>query len=131
VATEREHREHFEELSLVRSWGVELCLSIIGPSQVMSPLPVRMQAAALNYAGAVRELITLRAAMSSATELVLGRSPGETSRVEVMNELTAKFQELEELSSRPNGSRARIYSLILVPSPSQARWADLLEEAAG
>jgi hypothetical protein len=50
-----------------------------------------MRAATLNHAGVVRELITLRAAMSSATELVLGRSSGGTSLVEVMNELTVKF----------------------------------------
>jgi hypothetical protein len=61
------------------SWGVELCLSIIGPSQVMSPLPGRMWAAALHHTRVVEELIALQAAMSSATELVLGCSPSETS----------------------------------------------------
>jgi hypothetical protein len=61
------------------SWGVELCLSIIGPSQVMSPLPGRMRAAALHHTKVVEELIALQEAMSSATELVLGCSPSETS----------------------------------------------------
>jgi hypothetical protein len=37
------------------------------------------------------ELAALRAAVSSTAELVLGCSHGETSRVEIMNELTAKF----------------------------------------
>jgi hypothetical protein len=39
MASETEHQEQFEELSLLWSWGVKLCLSIIGPSQVMSPFP--------------------------------------------------------------------------------------------
>jgi hypothetical protein len=46
-----------------------------------------------------RETHCASAAVSSTTELVLGRSPGETSQVEVMNELTRKFQKLEELCS--------------------------------
>jgi hypothetical protein len=39
----------------------------------------------------VRELTAREASVSSASELVLGCSPNETSRVEVMNELVAKF----------------------------------------
>jgi hypothetical protein len=113
MASKTEHREQFEELSLLWSWGVELCLSIIDPSQVMSPLPARMRAAALHYTRVVRELTTLWAAVSPAADLVLGCSPGETSRVEVMNELTAKFQEQEELCSRLKGRGARICSLLL------------------
>jgi hypothetical protein len=50
-----------------------------------------MQAAALRHAGVVKELIRVRVAVSSTTELVLVRSPGQASQVEVMNELTAKF----------------------------------------
>jgi hypothetical protein len=73
VAFEMEHREQFGELSLLRAWGAELCLTILGPSAL------------------VKELIALQAAVSSTVELVLGRPPGEASRLEVMNELTAKF----------------------------------------
>jgi hypothetical protein len=91
MASETERREQFEELSVLRSWGVELCLSIIGPSQVMSPLHARMWDTALHHAGVVGELTVLRAAVSSAVELVLGGSPSGNSQVEVMNELTAKF----------------------------------------
>jgi hypothetical protein len=43
------------------------------------------------------ELATLQAAVSSAVELVLGHSPDETFRVEVVGELVAKFQRLEEM----------------------------------
>jgi hypothetical protein len=39
----------------------------------------------------VKELTVLWMAVSSTVELVLGRPPGEASRLEVMNELTAKF----------------------------------------
>jgi hypothetical protein len=60
------------------------------------PLPTRMWAAALHHARVVREL-TMQEAVSSTVKLVLGRLHGETTRVEVMNELTAKFQELVEL----------------------------------
>jgi hypothetical protein len=58
---------------------------------VRIPLSVRMQAPALHHTEMVRELTTLLVAVSSTMELVLGRSPGETSRVEVENELVAKF----------------------------------------
>jgi hypothetical protein len=91
MASGTERREQFEELSLLQSWDVELCLSIIGPLQVMSPIPMRMRATALHHAGVVGELTTLQAAVSSTMELVLGCSLGGTYRVEVMNELTAKF----------------------------------------
>jgi hypothetical protein len=62
----------------------------------------------------------LRAAMYSTAELVLGRSPGEASRVEVMNELTTKFQKLEELCSPLEGPSTRICNLLLGPPPNQA-----------
>jgi hypothetical protein len=42
----------------------------------------------------------LRAVVSSATESALGRSPNDTFRVEVVVELVAKFQKLEEQRSR-------------------------------
>jgi hypothetical protein len=50
-----------------------------------------MQAAPLRQTKMVRELTAREAAVSSTSELVLGCSPNETSRVEVMNELVAKF----------------------------------------
>jgi hypothetical protein len=74
----------------------------------------------IRHAGVVGELTVLRAAVSSTVELVLGCSPSETSRLEVMNELTTKFWELEELCSWLKGPGARICS-----------WANWLEEAAG
>jgi hypothetical protein len=52
-----------------------------------------MKLAALCHAEIARELATLRAAVSSATEFVLGRSPNKSFRVEVVDELIAKFQK--------------------------------------
>jgi hypothetical protein len=46
---------------------------------------VSMRAVALRHAGLVGDVAVLRAAVSSTTELVLGRSHDETSRVELMN----------------------------------------------
>jgi hypothetical protein len=90
-----------------------------------------MWAGALRHAGVVGELTALQVAVSSAVELMLGRSPDETSRVEVMNELAAKFWRLEDLCSRLEGPDMRICSLLLMPPPGQARWVDYLEEVAG
>jgi hypothetical protein len=52
---------------------------------------VRMWVTALYHTKMVEELAVLWAAVSSTAELVLRCSPNETSLVEVMNELVAKF----------------------------------------
>jgi hypothetical protein len=90
-----------------------------------------MRATALRHTGVVEEFTMLQATVSTTAELVLGRSLDETSRVEIMNELIAKFQKLEELCSRLEGHGKRICRLLLGPPPSHACWADCLEEAAG
>jgi hypothetical protein len=131
VVFEMEHQEQFEELSLLWAWGAELCLAIVGPSQVRSNLTARMWAAALHHTEMAGELTMLRTVVSSAVELVLGRSPNETSQVEVTNELVAKFQRQEELCSQLQGPGVRIYDLLLGLTPSQDQWADRLAEAAG
>jgi hypothetical protein len=48
-----------------------------------------MRSAAFRHTEITGELTALRSAVSSATELGLGRSPGETFEVEVMNEMVA------------------------------------------
>jgi hypothetical protein len=131
VASEMERQEQFEELYLPRAWGTELCLTIIGLTQVKSPMSVRMRVTALHLIGEVGGVTMLQAVVSSAAELVLGRSPDKTSRVEVMNELTANFRRLEELCSRLEGSGVRICDLLLGRPPGRARWADHLDKAAG
>jgi hypothetical protein len=66
----------------------------------------------------------------STAELVPGRLPGKTSQMEVVNELVAKFQRLEELFSQLEGLGMRICTLLVRPLTSQARWADHLDEAS-
>jgi hypothetical protein len=61
---------------------------------------VRMRVAILHHTEMVGELVGLRVALSSTAELLLGRPPNETFRVEVTKELVAKFQRQEELCSR-------------------------------
>jgi hypothetical protein len=84
-----------------------------------------MWVAALCHTKMVEELAVLWAAVSSTAELVLGCSPNETSLVEVMNELVAKFQRWEELCSRFEGPGTSICDLLLGLPPSQARWATI------
>jgi hypothetical protein len=79
----------------------------------------------------VVELTALRATVSSTVELVLGRSPNETSWVEITNELVAKFWRREELLSRLEGTIAKVCELHLGTPPSQASWAYHLAEAVG
>jgi hypothetical protein len=130
VVSEMEHREQFEELSLLRALGAELCVAIVGPSWVRSHLSVRMWTAALRNAELAGELTMLWSIVSYDTERVLGRSPNETFWVEVMDELVAKFRRLEELCSRLEGPSAMIYDLLHGPPPGQARCSDGLGEAA-
>jgi hypothetical protein len=92
---------------------------------------VGIWAAVLHHTKMVGGLATLRAAVSSATGSVLGRSPAETSRVEVMEELVAKFWRLEEMCSWLEQPNARICDLLLGPPLNQARCADYLDEAVG
>jgi hypothetical protein len=76
---------------------------------------MKMWVASLHHAGVVGELTMLRAVVSSVAELMFGRSPDETSRVEVMIELATKFWRWEELCSRLEGPGTRICILLLGP----------------
>jgi hypothetical protein len=131
VVFEMECRQQSEELSLLRARVAQSCLAIVGPSKVRSHLLARMWAATLCHTEMARELTALWEAVSSAMELVLGRSPNETSRVEVTNKLVANFWRREELCSRLEGPGVRICDLLLGPPPSQARWGDHMAEADG
>jgi hypothetical protein len=94
-----------------------------------SPLLARMWTTTFLHTEMTGELIVLWSVVSSAVELVLGRSPGETSQVEVMNELIAKFYRWEELCSRLEGLGMKICALLVGLSTSQAKWDDHLGEA--
>jgi hypothetical protein len=52
-----------------------------------------MRLAALRHTEMVGVVAVLRAAVSTATELVLGRSPNNTFLMEVVDELPAEFQK--------------------------------------
>jgi hypothetical protein len=58
-----------------------------------------MRATALRYTEMAGELIVLREAVSSTTELLSGCSPSGTFQVEVTNELVVEFQWREGLCS--------------------------------
>jgi hypothetical protein len=90
-ASERERREQFEELTLLQTQGSELCHVIIDPPQTRHHLSEGMRLAALRHTEMAGELAVLWAAVSSATESVLGRSPNNTFRLEVVGELVVEF----------------------------------------
>jgi hypothetical protein len=97
---------------------------------VRNCLPEGMRAAALRHADVVEELAVLQVVVSSIAKLVLGHSPDESFQVEVMDELVAKFQRLEELCSWLERPGMRISDPLLGPSLDQAQWADRQGKAA-
>jgi hypothetical protein len=66
---------------------------------VRNHLSEGMWPTALHHTKMSRELAALWAAVSSAAESALARSPDEIFRVEVVGELVAGFQKLEERCS--------------------------------
>jgi hypothetical protein len=77
------------------------------------------------------KLSAFQAAVSSAMESVLGRSPGNTAHAEEVGRLTAEFQKVEGRHSKLERPAARICDLLLVPLPGWAWLADHLDEAVG
>jgi hypothetical protein len=75
-------------------------------------------------------LAALWAAVSSATDSTVRRSPDQIFRVEVLGEPAAKFQRLEEWCSRLELFAARICDPLLGPPPGRPRLSDCLDEAA-
>jgi hypothetical protein len=88
---EKEHRAHFEDLTLLQTWGSDLCHAIIGPPWVKHHLSEGMWLAALRHTEMAGELATFRAAVFSTTESMLGRSPSNTAHTKVVGELVIKF----------------------------------------
>jgi hypothetical protein len=72
----------------------------------------------------------LQAAVFSTAESVFGHSPDEIFRVEVVGELVAVFQRLEEQCSRLEQLVTRICDLLPGPPPSRASLAERLDEPA-
>jgi hypothetical protein len=93
--SEREHRAHFEELTLLQTWGSELCYAITSPPQAKHHLSEGMQHATLRHTEMVEQFVTFQALLTSAAESMLGCSPSDTSCVELVGELVTKFQKVE------------------------------------
>jgi hypothetical protein len=89
-----------------------------------------MQATAICHIEMVEELAALQTAVTSATELMLGRSPDENFWVEIVDELIAQSHKLEELCLWLEWPDAKICDPLLGSPHDQARWADCLDEAA-
>jgi hypothetical protein len=124
VVSEKEHREQFEELSLLWAQGSEMCIPIIGPPWVRNCLMEGMWATGLRYTEVAGELAAIRATVSFVAKLLLGRSPDETFWVEVMD-------KLEELCSQLEHAGTRICDLLLGPPLGHAWLTDRLDEVTG
>jgi hypothetical protein len=88
-----------------------------------------MRLATLHHSEMVWELAAFQAAVSSTAESVLGRSPNNIPRVEVVGELVAKMHRVEGCHSKLERPSAKIRELLLRPSLGRAWQADHLEEA--
>jgi hypothetical protein len=104
----------------LQTQGSELYHAIVGPPQVRHHLFEGMRDAALSHTEMVKELATLLVAVSSATESALGCLPNDTFPGEVVGELIAKFQKLEERRSRLEWPTVRMCDLLLGPPPGRA-----------
>jgi hypothetical protein len=83
-----------------------------------------MWIAALHHTEMAREFSALQAIVSSSTEFALGCSPNEAFMVEVVDELTAKFQKPEEWQSRLQRLGTQVCYLILGLPSGWARLAN-------
>jgi hypothetical protein len=80
----------------MQTQGCELCHAIDGPPQSRHHLSEEMWLVALCHTEVARELTAFWVAMSSVMESVLGRWPGDTSRMEVVGDLVTQFQKVED-----------------------------------
>jgi hypothetical protein len=87
-----------------------------------------MRLAALHHTDRAGELAAFQAAVSSATELVLGRSPNNTTRAEVVGELATGFQKVEGHHLKLERHVAGICDLLLRPPLGRAWLVDHLDE---
>jgi hypothetical protein len=117
--SEREHRTCFEELTLLQTWGSELCHAFVGPPWAKH-LCEGIWLMVVCRTNMAREHAAFQAAVSSTTELMLGRSPGNSAHVGVVGELVAKFQKVEGRRSKLERPAARICDLLVGPLLSRA-----------
>jgi hypothetical protein len=88
-----------------------------------------MQLATVCHTKMDGEHAALRVWVSFAVKSVLGRSLRDIFRVEVMGELAAKFQKMEDRCSWLQWPITRVCDLLLGPPPDRARLVDHLDEA--
>jgi hypothetical protein len=81
---------------------------------------VGMHLAAIRHTKMAGEITALWAVVSSTVKSALGRSPNDTFHVEVVGELVAEFQRLEERHSWLERPVVRICDLLLRLPPSLA-----------
>jgi allophanate hydrolase subunit 1 len=113
--SQRECYEQVEELTLQQTWRSKLCLAIVGPLRVRSHLSKRMRIAALRHAEMAKEFASLQAVVSSTAEFMLEYTPNEVFRVEVVDDMIAKFWKQEERQSHLERPSTRVYDMILGP----------------
>jgi hypothetical protein len=75
---------------------------------------------ALRHIEMAGELAVLRVAVSSAVKLVLGLSPSDTFHVEVVGELAAEFQKMEDRHSQLERPTMMICDLLPRPPTGRA-----------
>jgi hypothetical protein len=88
------HRAQIEVLTLLQTWGSELCPAINSPPRGKHHLSEGMQLATLRHTEMVRELAAFWEAVSSVAESVLRCSLGDIARAEAVGELVTKFQQV-------------------------------------
>jgi hypothetical protein len=94
--SERECQEWFEEHTLLHTWGSQLCHAFTGPLQVRHHLSEGMRIVTLCHTKMLEELTALQAAMTTIVESVLGHSPSDTFRTELVSRLATEFQNVED-----------------------------------
>jgi hypothetical protein len=104
--SEREHRECFDELTLLQTRGSELCLIIVSPPRARR-MSEGMRLATLHHNEMVRELVVFRTMVSTAVESVLERSPNNVARAEVVGELVAELHRVKGATQNLSGPPTR------------------------
>jgi hypothetical protein len=125
---DKEHREQFEEPTLLQTRGSKLCHAIVGPPRVRNHLSRWMRLAGLHHTVILESLPSL----GRWCLLPWSRhSPNETFHVEVVGKLVVEFQRLEEWCSQLERPATRICDLRLRPPLGRYRLADRLDMADG
>jgi hypothetical protein len=114
--SETECQAQFEDLTLLQTQGFELCHFIVSPPRARHHLSEGMWLAALRH---TEEFATLWAVVSSSVDSVLWRSLDEAFHVEVVGELAAEFEKMEDQHSWLEWQVVWVYDLLLTPPPGR------------